>query len=73
MNWTERAAAYQEAQVAFGIRGIHEETNMHYANMAAYNVVFSKAEIDAVVEHMRGFEPADIVEVEIKLEPGEPE
>lgn len=72
-NWTERSVAYQEAAIAFGVAGISVEDGQRYSNMAAYDKLFSKAEIQRVVEYMRGYDPKNITIKEIKLKPGKAE
>ncbi len=68
-NWTERSQKRQEAMVAFGVQGFNED-DIHYSNMAGYTKLFSKEEIQRVVEYMRGFDPDDIVAEEILLKHG---
>jgi hypothetical protein len=71
-NWLKRPAAYQEALIAFGAQGITEE-GIRYSNMASYAKLFSKVEIQRVVQYMRGFAAKDITFKEIKLHPGKTE
>jgi len=71
-NWLKRSAAYQESLIAFGAQGITEE-GIRYSNMAPYAKLFSKAEIQRVVQYMRGFDAKDITFKEIKLHPGKVE
>ncbi len=69
-NWTERPAAYQESVVAFGLTHISEKDGSVFTSMVSYAKLFSKEEIRRVVEHMRGYEPENIIIKELVLEPG---
>ena len=70
-NWLGRPAVEQEQIVAFGAQGIRPD-GVRFSNMVSYAKLFSKAEIKAVVEYMRGFAAEDTIPNDIKLEPGEP-
>lgn len=69
-NWLDRSATEQEALVAFGAQGMTAD-GVRYSNMVSYAKLFSKEEIKAVVEYMRGIPEENIEIKEIKLEPGE--
>jgi hypothetical protein len=55
-NWLERTAADQERVVAFGAHSVLPDGTA-MANMAAYNKVLSRKEIEKVVAHLRTLTP----------------
>lgn len=55
-NWLERSAADQERVVAFGAHSVLPDGTA-MANMAAYNKVLSRKEIEKVVAHIRTLTP----------------
>jgi mono/diheme cytochrome c family protein len=55
-NWLERTAAEQERVVAFGTHTVLPDGTA-MANMAAYNKVLSRKEIEKVVAHLRTLTP----------------
>lgn len=55
-NWLERSAAEQERVVAFGAHGVLSN-GVAMENMAAYNRVLSRTEVERVVAHLRTLKP----------------
>jgi hypothetical protein len=55
-NWLDRTAADQERVVAFGAHSVLPDGTA-MANMAAYNKVLSRKEIEKVVAHLRTLTP----------------
>lgn len=55
--FTTKDAAIQVSYVAFGINGTDTSTGDSFANMPGFHSKYSRAEIEKVVEHVRGLTP----------------
>jgi hypothetical protein len=67
-TWLKRSADYQAKAVAFGVRTITEEGHVQ-SSMVPYAKLFSKQEIENVVEYMRKWDPSNVTFSETRKYP----